>query len=112
MLLMQRTFSRRKCIICPERRFPMNAPIPIMSKLFRGITREDGALLFRAGIPKRNFGVLLDGRLEMFEIDSDGRRSIVGYVVPPETFALVFAFAQVERHPASVMATEDSVILV
>lgn len=107
----------------------MNAPIPIMSKLFSGITREDGALLmdrlgatvrripkgdlvFRAGIPKRNFGVLLDGRLEMFEIDSDGRRSIVGYVVPPETFALVFAFALVERHPASVMATEDSVILV
>lgn len=107
----------------------MNAPIPIMSKLFSGITREDGALLmdrlgatvrrvpkgdlvFRAGIPKRNFGVLLDGRLEMFEIDSDGRRSIGGYVVPPQTFALVFSFAQVERHPASVMAAEDSVILV
>lgn len=107
----------------------MNAPIPIMSKLFRGITREDGALLmdrlgatvrripkgdlvFRAGIPKRNFGILLDGRLEMFETDSDGRRSIVGHVVPPQTFALVFSFAQVERHPASVMATEDSVILV
>lgn len=107
----------------------MTQSIPILSPLFRGISPEDGcrlmdrlgavtrhirkgASVLYAGDPKRNIGVLLDGCLEMFETDAQGRRSMVGVVHPPESFALVFAFAAVERHPASVMATEDSTILV
>lgn len=107
----------------------MTMTIPILSKLFRGISPEDGARLMnelgaslrripkgryvlREGDLKRNIGILLDGRLEMFETDPDGRRSMVGVVHPPESFALVFAFAAVERHPASVLASDDSTILV
>ena len=37
---------------------------------------------------------------------------MVGMVYPQETFAQVFAFAAVERHPATVAAVEDSKILV
>lgn len=103
--------------------------IPMFSRLFKGISRDDGVALmnrlgastrkisagsfvFREGTLKRNIGVLLDGELEMFETDSDGRRTMVGVVKPQESFAQVFAFAEVEQHPASVMASEDSLILV
>lgn len=103
--------------------------VPMFSELFKGITRDEGVELmnrlgatirkipadgyvFREGTLKRNIGVLLDGELEMFETDADGRRTMVGVVHPQESFAQVFAFANVEQHPASVVATEDSVILV
>lgn len=103
--------------------------IPLLSKLFRGIDREDGialmnemgatirkipagGIVFREGTFKRNIGVLLDGCLEMFETDVNGVRSMVGMVYPQESFAQVFAFAAVERHPASIAAVEDSKILV
>ena len=69
----------------------MNITIPVMSKLFHGITPAEGRALmerlggytrfFRKGETliqegqvKRNIGVLLDGLLEMFETDADGRR--------------------------------------
>lgn len=107
----------------------MNSTIPIMSELFRGIPQEEGSqlmsrlgatirhipkggIVLHAGELKRNMGILLDGRLEMFEIDSQGRRSMVGEVRPPQTFAQIFAFARVERHPATVLAVEDSTIMV
>lgn len=103
--------------------------IPVMSKLFRGIDREDGIALMnemgaltrnvtagtvvvRDGVPKRNLGVLLDGSLSMYETDSEGRRSMIGMVQPQEPFALVFSFAAVERHPATVVAVKDSKVLV
>lgn len=71
-----------------------------------------GSVLLREGQPKRNIGVLLDGELEMFETDADGCRSMVGTVHPPNSFALVFSFASVERHPATVVARADSKVLV
>lgn len=103
--------------------------IPMFSRLFKGISRDEGVELmnrlgatmrkipagsyvFREGTLKRNIGVLLDGELEMFETDADGRRTMVGVVKPQQSFAQVFAFAEVEQHPASVMASEDSLILV
>lgn len=103
--------------------------IPMFSQLFRGIERDDGVALmnrlgattrkipaggfvFREGTLKRNIGVLMDGELEMFETDVEGRRTMVGVVRPQQSFAQIFAFAEVEQHPASVMACEDSVILV
>lgn len=103
--------------------------IPLLSKLFCGIDREDGIALMnemgasirkipaggvvlREGSLKRNIGVLLDGCLEMYETDAEGQRSMVGYVYPQQSFAQVFAFAAVERHPATVAAVEDSKILV
>lgn len=103
--------------------------IPMFSRLFKGISRDEGvdlmnrlgatmrrisagSLVFREGSLKRNIGVLLDGELEMFETDPDGRRTMVGVVKPQESFAQIFAFAEVEQHPASVMASEDSLILV
>ena len=103
--------------------------IPVFSKLFRGIEREEGIALMNEigattrnvpaggivlceGTPKRNLGVLLDGCLSMYETDSEGRRSMIGLVHPQESFALVFSFASVERHPATVVAAKDSKILV
>lgn len=103
--------------------------IPVLSKLFRGIEREEGialmneigastrnvpagSIVLHEGTPKRNLGVLLDGCLSMRETDSEGRRSMIGFVPPQEAFALVFSFASVERHPATVVAEKDSKILV
>ena len=102
---------------------------PLFSKLFRGIDREEGIALMNEmgavtrnvsagtvvvheGVPKRNLGVLLDGSLSMYETDSEGRRSMIGVVQPQEPFALVFSFAAVERHPSTVVAVKDSMILV
>lgn len=103
--------------------------IPVFSKLFRGIDCEDGialmnkmgatvrkipagSIVLREGTPKRNIGILLDGSLEMYETDVEGVRSMVGTVSPPESFALVFSFAAVECHPATVVAVKESRILV
>ncbi len=103
--------------------------IPVFSRLFRGIDRADGialmnemgalvrkfpagGIVLREGSPKLNIGVLLDGCLEMYETDVEGHRSVVGLVHPPESFAQVFAFAAVERHPATVVAVRESRILV
>ena len=103
--------------------------IPVLSKLFRGIEREEGialmneigastrnvpagSIVLHEGTPKRNLGVLLDGCLSMRETDSEGRRSMIGFVHPQEAFALVFSFASVERHPATGVAEKDSKILV
>lgn len=103
--------------------------VPVLSKLFSGISREDGIALMnemgatirkvregevvlREGSLKRNIGVLLDGELEMYETDIDGRRAVVGRVYPQQSFAQVFAFATVECHPATVAAVEDSKFLV
>lgn len=103
--------------------------IPVLSRLFRGIDREEGlslmnemgatvrkipagGIVLREGTPKRHLGVLLDGRLTQYETDSEGRRSVIGVVNPPEAFALIFSFASVERHPATIEALKDSQILV
>lgn len=103
--------------------------IPVFSRLFRGISREEGVelmnrlgatmrkipadgMVFREGSLKRNIGVLMDGELEIFETDAEGRRTMVDVIHPQESFAQIFAFAEVEQHPASVMASEDSTILV
>lgn len=106
----------------------MNFPIPIGSRLFKGMTREEasqlltdlgadvknvprGGFVFHEGDPKVHFAVLLDGELMMYETDPDGRRSLVGCLRPPNCVALIFAFADVDRHPATVKAKEDSTIL-
>ena len=103
--------------------------IPVLSKLFRGIEREEGialmneigastrnvpagSIVLHEGTPKRNLGILLDGCLSMRATDSEGRRSMIGFVHPQASFALVFSFASVERHPATVVAEKDSKILV
>lgn len=103
--------------------------IPVFSRLFRGIEREDGIALMnemgamtrnvpaggvvlREGTRKRNLGVLLDGCLSMFETDSEGHCPMIGLVQPQESFALMFSFAAVEQHPATVVAVKDSRILI
>ena len=103
--------------------------VPLLSKLFRGIDREEGIALMNEmgavtrnvpagtvvvheGVPKRNLGVLLDGSLSMYETDSEGRRSMIRMVRPQEPFALVFSFAAVECHPATVVAEKDSKVLI
>lgn len=103
--------------------------VPLLSKLFRGIDREEGIALMNEmgaltrnvpagtvvvheGVPKRNLGVLLDGSLSMYETDSEGRRSMIRMVRPQEPFALLFSFASVERHPATVVAEKDSKVLI
>lgn len=103
--------------------------VPLLSKLFRGIDREEGIALMNEmgavtrnvpagtvvvheGVPKRNLGVLLDGSLSMYETDSEGRRSMIRMVRPQEPFALVFSFASVECHPATVVAEKDSKVLI
>lgn len=103
-------------------------PIPMMSDLFRGMEPEEssdlmerlgasvrhalkGEVLFHEGHPKLGFGVLLDGRLEISESDVEGRRAMVCAVSPPDSFALTFAFTDIKRHPATVVAVEDSTYL-
>ena len=107
----------------------MVTTIPVFSSLFRGIGHAEGVALMNAmgasmrkipagsvvlreGTLKRNIGILLEGALEMYETDAEGHRSIVGLVAPQDSFAQVFAFAAVERHPATVAAVKDSEILV
>lgn len=106
----------------------MHYSIPIASRLFSGIGREEGtalmdrfgsvvrkfkkgSLVIREGDPKTHIGILLDGQLEIFEMDDNGCRSVVSAIYPPNCFALTFAFSRIDRHPATVKAVTDSVAM-
>ena len=108
----------------------MNEFNPILERcpLFEGILTKDlgamlgciggrtvsvakGQTLFREGDPATHVGLVLSGAVRMVREDFYGNRSIVAHIGPAELFGETYACAGIEALPISVVADEDSQVL-
>ncbi len=96
--------------------------------LFEGIAMEDlsgmlncigghtvelskGQTLFHEGDPATYVGMVLTGAVRMIREDYYGNRSILAHIGPAELFCETYACAGVEELPISVVADEDTQVL-
>ena len=103
---------------------------PILERcpLFSGIRMEDlsamlgciggrtlsvpgGQAVFREGDPATHVGLVLSGAVRLVRDDYYGNRSIVAHIAPSELFGETYACAGVTALPVSVVADEDSTVL-
>lgn len=103
---------------------------PILEKcaLFDGIRMEDlsammgciggrrvhfakGQPIFREGDPALYVGMVLSGAVRLVREDYYGNRSIVAHLGPSELFGETYACAGISALPVSVVADEDSEVL-
>ncbi len=108
----------------------MKEYVPIMTRcsLFQGIRPEElspmlaclGArvsevrknqVIFREGDPAKYVGVVLTGAVQLVREDFCGNRSIVAHVGPTELFGESYACAGASALPVSVVASEDSRVM-
>lgn len=98
------------------------------SPLFDGIRMEDlsamlgciggrtvwarkGQPIFREGDPANCVGMVLSGAVRLIREDYYGNRSIVAHIGPAELFGETYACAGIASLPVSVVADEDSTVL-
>lgn len=96
--------------------------------LFEGIEMEDlsamlgcigghtssaakGQSIYREGDPATHVGMVLSGAVRLVREDYYGNRSIVAHIGPAELFGETYACAGITSLPVSVVADEDSVVL-
>ena len=103
---------------------------PILERcpLFEGIRMEDlsammgciggktrsvskGQVIFREGDPATQVGMVLSGAVRLIREDYYGNRSIVAHIGPAEMFGETYACAGVTALPISVVADENSTVL-
>ena len=70
-----------------------------------------GSVILEEGEPARELGIVLTGGAQIVRMDYFGNRSIVAEVGPGELFAESFACADTELLPVSVVASEDSRVM-
>lgn len=103
-------------------------PVLRQCQLFDGIEMEDlqgmlgciggrvvqaakGSFVFREGDPALDVGMVLSGSVQMTRNDYYGNRSIVAHISTAELFGETYACAGVQALPISIVADEDSVLL-
>ena len=77
----------------------------------RTITIRKGQPIFREGDPAIQVGMVLSGAVRMIREDYYGNRSIVAHISPAELFGETYACAGIDALPISVVADEDSQVL-
>ena len=75
------------------------------------VTAEKNQFIFREGDPANFVGIVLEGCVQMVREDYFGNRSILARVGPAELFGESFACSDVAAYPISVVAVEDSSVL-
>ena len=92
--------------ILPEERAPMLGCLG--SKVVSVVKNQ---FVFREGDPANLVGIVLEGCVQMVREDYYGNRSILARMGPAELFGEGFACADVKTFPISVVAVEDSQVL-
>lgn len=89
------------------------ADISAMMGCIGGIKKNiaKGEPVCREGDPATHIGMVLSGAVRMERTDYYGNRSIVAHIAPGELFGESFACAGVQALPISVVADEDSTVL-
>ena len=77
----------------------------------RKVAAVKGQTVLAEGDPARDLGIVLSGAVRLVRQDYYGNRSIVAHVGPGELFAESYACAGVEALPVSVVAEENSELL-
>ena len=77
----------------------------------RKLTVSKGRSVCREGDPATYVGMVLDGAVRLEREDYYGNRSIVAHIGPAELFGETYACAGLPSLPISVVADEDSVVL-
>lgn len=77
----------------------------------RTVNAAKGHSVFREGDPATHVGMVLSGAVRMIRDDYYGNRSIVAHIGPSELFGETYACAGVQSLPISVVADEDSTVL-
>ena len=75
------------------------------------ITVSKGQSVYREGDPATHVGMVLSGAVRLVREDFYGNRSIVAHIGPAELFGETYACAGVASLPVSVVADEDSEVL-
>lgn len=78
----------------------------------RTISVPKGNAVFREGDPATHVGMVLSGAVRMIREDYYGNRSIVAHIGPSELFGESYACAGITSLPISIVADEDSTVLV
>ena len=74
----------------------------------RPMAAGKGRAVFQEGDPADFIGIVLEGAVQLIREDFYGNRSILAHIGPRELFGESYAFAPVAELPVSVVATEDS----
>lgn len=77
----------------------------------RTLSFRKNETILQEGSPAREVGILLKGQAQLIRTDYLGNRSIIISIEPGDMFAEAFACAGVEALPVSVVATEDSEVM-
>jgi CRP-like cAMP-binding protein len=72
---------------------------------------EKNRIVFLSGERAGRFGIVLEGRVQVYQEDYYGNKSILRSVEAGELFAEAFAFAESETMPVSVAAAAESELL-
>ena len=72
---------------------------------------EKGDILLLAGGKPRHIGIVLTGQLHIVREDYDGNRSIIANLTPGEIYAEALCCADVAESPVTVIAGEDSAVM-
>jgi CRP-like cAMP-binding protein len=87
----------------------MKTMLPCLSATVRTCRKD--TFFMMAGDRMKSVGILMSGRLAIIKERGDGARTMIDEVVPPESFGEAFACAGMEKSPVSVIALEDSQVL-
>jgi len=67
--------------------------------------------VFPEGIPVKHIGIVLSGSVQVIQIDYFGNRNILGTFESSQIFAEAFACAETKSIPVSIIANEESEIM-
>lgn len=77
----------------------------------RKLSAVKGQIILREGDPAVQVGIVLSGAVQLVRQDYYGNRSIVARIGPGELFGETYAYAGVTSLPVSVVADENSQVL-
>lgn len=77
----------------------------------RTVSVAKGQSVYREGDPATHVGMVLSGAVRLVREDYYGNRSIVAHIGPSELFGETYACAGISSLPISVVADEDSAVL-
>lgn len=98
---------------CPLFRGVDPAELPLLLECLgaKTLTADKRQTVLREGEPARFVGVVLEGGVQILQEDYFGNRSILGLAGPGELFGESFACAGADSLPVSVVAAQDSTLL-
>lgn len=90
---------------------PVQLPALLECLGAKTLTADKRQTVLREGEPARFLGVVLEGSVQILQEDYFGNRSILGLAGPGELFGESFACAGTDSLPVSVVAAQESIIL-